>query len=140
MADVHNRQQRSFNMSRIRSKDTKPERIVRSLVHQMGFRFRLHRRDLPGSPDLVLPSHRKIIFVHGCFWHMHRCRHGRVTPATNTEFWQNKRQSNVVRDRRNQRQLKAAGWQILTVWECWTRDIEGKLVPKLQQFLLDSDE
>ena len=139
MVDVHNRQQRSFNMSRIRSKDTKPELIVRSLVHQMGFRFRLHRRDLPGKPDLVLPAHRKIIFVHGCFWHMHRCRYGKVTPATNTEFWQTKRKSNVTRDRRNQRQLKAAGWQILTIWECWTRDIEGTLLPRLVHFLGNDD-
>ena len=86
MVDVHTPEQRSFNMSRIRGRDTKPEMIVRSIVHQMGYRFRLHRKDLPGKPDLVLPGRRKIIFVHGCFWHMHRCRYGRVVPRTNTDF------------------------------------------------------
>lgn len=135
MTDVHNRQQRSFNMSRIRGADTKPERIVRSLVHQLGFRFRLHRRDLPGCPDLVLPAHRRIIFVHGCFWHMHRCRYGRVTPATNAEFWEAKRRGNVERDRRNLVRLRRDGWRVLVVWECWTRDIEGKLLPRLTAFL-----
>ena len=135
MSDVHSPEQRSFNMSRIRSRDTKPEMIVRSLVHQMGYRFRLHVKGLPGTPDLVLASHRKVIFVHGCFWHMHRCRYGRVTPATNTEFWQNKRGGNVTRDQRNRRLLKAAGWSVLVIWECWTRDIEGQLLPRLQRFL-----
>ena len=80
MTDVHTREQRSYNMSRIQGRDTKPELIVRSLVHQMGLRFRLHRRDLPGRPDLVLPRHQKIIFVHGCFWHMHRCRLATAAP------------------------------------------------------------
>lgn len=135
MSDVHTPEQRSFNMSRIRSRDTKPEMMVRSLVHQMGFRFRLHVKGMPGTPDLVLPAHRKVIFVHGCFWHMHRCRFGKVTPATNTEFWQNKRGGNVTRDQRNRRLLKAAGWSVLVVWECWTRDIEGKLLPELHKFL-----
>ena len=135
MSDVHSPEQRSFNMSRIRSRDTKPEMVVRSLVHQMGYRFRLHKKGLPGTPDLVLAAHRKVIFVHGCFWHMHRCRYGKVTPATNTEFWQNKRGVNVTRDKRNRRQLKAAGWSVLVIWECWTRDIEGQLLPRLQRFL-----
>lgn len=135
MADVHSKAQRSFNMSRIRGKDTKPEMIVRSLVHQMGFRFRLHRKDLPGKPDLVLPRHRKVIFVHGCFWHMHRCRYGRVIPKTNTEFWQNKRTGNVQRDRTNIRKLRQSGWQTLVIWECWTRDIENKIIPRLEEFL-----
>ena len=135
MSDVHTPEQRSFNMSRIRSRDTKPEMIVRSLVHQMGYRFRLHVKGLPGTPDLVLAVHRKVIFVHGCFWHMHRCRYGKVTPVTNTEFWQNKRGGNVTRDQRNRRKLKAAGWSVLVIWECWTRDIEGQLLPRLQQFL-----
>ncbi len=135
MSDVHSPEQRSFNMSRIRSRDTKPEMIVRSLVHQMGYRFRLHVKGLPGTPDLVLAAHRKVIFVHGCFWHMHRCRYGKVTPATNTEFWQNKRLGNVTRDQRTRRKLKAAGWSVLVIWECWTRDIEGQLLPRLQRFL-----
>jgi len=137
MTDVHRCEQRSFNMSRIRGRDTKPELLVRSIVHQLGFRFRLHHRDLPGKPDLVLSRHRKIIFVHGCFWHMHRCRYGRVTPRTNAEFWQEKRQSTVARDRRNRQALRKQGWEILTVWECWTRDPDGRLIPTLQDFLSD---
>jgi DNA mismatch endonuclease (patch repair protein) len=135
MVDVHTVQQRSFNMSRIRSKDTKPEIIVRSLVHQLGFRFRLHRRDLPGRPDLVLPASRKVIFVHGCFWHMHRCRYGRVVPATNRDFWQQKRSANKQRDVRNRKALQAAGWDVLIVWECWTRQPENVLLPRLTAFL-----
>jgi DNA mismatch endonuclease (patch repair protein) len=121
-------------MSRIRGKDTKPELIVRSMVHRMGYRFRLHARHLPGKPDLVLPRHEKVIFVHGCYWHMHRCRYGRVVPKTNTEFWQNKRQGNVDRDRRNLRQLRRDGWSVLVIWECWTKD-EQKLKSKLTTFL-----
>ena len=134
MTDVHTSAQRSFNMSQIRGKDTKPELIVRSLIHQMGFRFRLHRKDLPGKPDIVLPRHRKVVLVHGCFWHMHRCRYGKVVPKTNAEFWQNKRQSNVDRDKRNLRELKKNHWQTLVIWECWTRDIETHVLPRLEQF------
>jgi DNA mismatch endonuclease, patch repair protein len=121
MADVLTPQQRSFNMSRIRSRDTRPEMVVRSIVHRLGFRYRLHKKDLPGKPDLVLVRHRKIIDVHGCFFHMHDCRYGRVVPATNAEFWRTKRESNLERDRRNVKLLKKDGWQVLTVWECQTR-------------------
>jgi len=135
MTDVHSPEQRSFNMSRIRSRDTKPEMIVRSLVHQMGYRFRLHRRDLPGTPDLVLPKHGKVIFVHGCFWHMHRCRYGQVKPRKNAAFWAAKRQANVERDRKALRRLRSDEWRVLVVWECWTRDPEIKLIPRLTQFL-----
>lgn len=135
MTDVHSAAQRSFNMSRIGSRDTKPEMIVRSIVHQMGFRFRLHRRDLPGKPDIVMSSRHKIIFVHGCFWHSHHCRYGRVTPATNSEFWKSKRGGNKVRDRRNLRRLREDGWQVLVVWECWTKRIDDVLIPRLQAFL-----
>lgn len=134
MADVHSKKTRSFNMSRIRGKDTKPEMVVRSLVHRMGYRFRLHVGDLPGKPDLVLPRHEKVIFVHGCYWHMHRCRFGRVIPKTNTEFWQNKRQGNVDRDRRNLRKLRREGWSVLVLWECWTRDPD-RIEAKLTEFL-----
>ena len=139
MVDVHTRQQRSYNMSRIRGRNTKPELIVRSLVHQMGFRFRLHRRDLPGKPDLVLPRHRKVIFVHGCFWHRHRCRRGQVVPQTNAEFWDAKRTGNVERDRRNLRKLRRLGWKVLVLWECWTRQPETQIIPRLQRFF-DSTE
>ena len=91
---------------------------MRSLVRRMGFRFRLHASGLPGKPDLVFPKILKIIFVHGSFWHMHRCRYGKVTPATNAEFWRLKRLSNVTRDRKTLRALRKAGWKVLTVWEC----------------------
>ena len=136
MADVLNREQRTYCMSRIRGKDTKPEIVVRRIVHGMGYRFRLHQRELPGSPDIVLPRHRKVIFVHGCFWHKHRCRYGRVRPATNKEFWEKKRQGNVDRDRRNMRALKRMGWRVLVVWECWTRDMP-RLEERLCDFLAD---
>jgi len=121
MADVLTPEQRSFNMSQIRSRNTKPEMIVRSLVHRMGYRYRLHRKDLPGKPDLVFPSRRKIIFVHGCFFHLHDCSYGRVVPKTNAEFWQNKRQGNVERDNRNLEALENDGWSVLIVWECTTK-------------------
>jgi DNA mismatch endonuclease (patch repair protein) len=134
MADVLTPQQRSFNMSRIRSRDTRPEMIVRSIVHRMGFRYRLHKKDLPGKPDLVLVRHQKIIDVHGCFFHMHECPYGKVKPATNAEFWQKKRQSNKDRDRRNVELLKKDGWQVLIVWECQTRD-QDRLEKTLVNFL-----
>jgi len=134
MTDVHTKEQRSFNMSRIRDKNTKPEIKVRSLVHQMGYRFRLHRKDLPGKPDLVLKRHKKIIFVHGCFWHMHNCRYGKVIPKTRRKFWQTKRQSNVLRDRKNIRELKKVGWKVLVVWECQTNNITA-LTQKIKKFL-----
>ena len=121
-------------MSRIRGKNTKPEIVVRSLVHRLGYRYALHRSDLSGHPDIVLVRHKKIIFVHGCFWHMHRCRYGRVIPATRTNFWQNKRRGNVERDKRNTQLLKTMGWKILIIWECQTRDSE-KLTRRLRAFL-----
>lgn len=136
MADVHTPEQRRHNMSRIRNRNTKPEMIVRSAVHKIGFRYRLHRKDLAGKPDLVFPSRRKIIFVHGCFFHMHNCRYGKVTPKTNAEFWQHKRLGNVERDKKNIGILKKEGWNVLVIWECMTkpRSIE-KLPEILNQFL-----
>jgi DNA mismatch endonuclease (patch repair protein) len=136
MIDVLTPEQRRFNMSRIRNKDTRPEIVVRSIVHGMGYRYRLHCSSLLGKPDLVLVRHRKIIFVHGCFWHMHKCRYGKVRPKTRASFWQNKRVGNVVRDRKNLAELKREGWQVLVVWECWTRDLkalERRLVAFLQK-------
>ncbi|MFB3812953.1 MAG: very short patch repair endonuclease [Terriglobales bacterium] len=118
----------------IRGKNTRPELRVRSLVHRLGFRFRLHRRDLPGIPDLVLPRHRTVIFVQGCFWHMHGCRFGRVIPKTNMDFWQQKRVGNVQRDKRNQRALRNRGWRVLNIWECWTKSPEG-LAERITTFL-----
>ncbi|MCU1263793.1 MAG: vsr [Acidobacteria bacterium] len=134
MADVLTPKQRSFNMSRIRNRDTRPEMIVRSIVHRMGYRYRLHKNDLPGKPDVVLVRHRKIIDVHGCFFHMHKCRYGSVVPATNAEFWQTKRLSNVERDRRNLNALRREGWHVMVVWECETRNSE-RLARRLGRFL-----
>ena len=125
MADVHSREQRSRNMAAIKGKDTRPEMIVRRLCHAMGMRFRLHRRDLPGRPDLVFPKRRCVVFVHGCFWHMHACRFGAVVPKTNAAFWQAKREANVRRDSAALQQLADAGWKSLIVWECETKDLEG---------------
>jgi len=136
MTDVLNHSQRAYYMSQINGKDTKPEITVRRIVHRLGCRFRLHRRELPGSPDIVLPRHRKVIFVHGCFWHMHRCKYGLVRPSTNAEFWEKKRTGNVDRDRRNIKALRDMGWRVLVVWECWTRDIM-KLEYRLREFLAD---
>lgn len=134
MADVLTPEQRRYNMSRIRNRNTRPEMIVRSLVHRMGYRYRLHRKDLPGKPDLVFAGRRKIIFVHGCFFHMHMCRYGQVTPKTNAEFWKNKRLSNVERDRRNIAALESKGWRVLTVWECETK-LSGELIRAIEEFL-----
>ncbi len=127
-------EQRSHTMAVIRAKDTKPELIVRSMVHRMGFRFRLHERTLPGRPDLVLPRHRKVVFVHGCFWHLHRCRWGQVVVKSNCDYWAEKRSMNRVRDQRTNRLLRSQGWSVLTVWECWTRDLES-LERRLLAFL-----
>lgn len=134
MSDVHTPEQRRFNMSRIKNRDTKPEMRVRSIIHGMGYRYRLHRKELPGKPDLVFPSRMKVIFVHGCFFHMHDCRYGNVVPRTNAEFWAKKRFSNVERDSRNITELKALGWQVYTIWECETRNPES-LSAKITEFL-----
>ena len=138
MADVLTPQQRSFNMSRIRNRDTRPERIVRSIVHRLGYRYRLHKKDLPGKPDIVLVRHRKIIDVHGCFFHMHKCKYGSVVPVTNAEFWKGKRLSNVERDRRTLRALEREGWKVLVVWECETRT-PASLQSRLLAFLADEE-
>ncbi len=134
MADVLTPEQRRRNMAAIKSKDTKPEILVRRLIHNMGYRYRLHRKDLPGKPDMVFPIFRKVIFVHGCYWHMHNCRFGRVTPKTNARFWKNKRESNKERDKRNRKNLKKQGWDILTIWECQLRNLPA-LVERIIVFL-----
>jgi DNA mismatch endonuclease, patch repair protein len=134
MADVHTPEQRSFNMSRIRGRDTKPEMVVRSIVHGLGYRYRLHRRDLPGKPDLVFPKLGKIIFIHGCFWHMHHCHYGRVVPKTNADFWSNKRFGNKERDKIIINTLRKAGFKVLTIWECETKKPEN-LKRVLSRFL-----
>ena len=111
-------------MSQVREKDTKPEKLVRSILHKNGYRFRLHVKDLPGKPDIVLPRHKKIVEVRGCFWHMHDCKKGQQAPINNSEFWENKRNATIKRDAENLRLLKADGWNVL-VWECECKDIEA---------------
>lgn len=126
MTDTLTPQQRSLRMAKIHGKDTKPEMVVRRLVHGLGFRYRLHRKDLPGKPDLVFSSRRRVIFVHGCFWHGHGagCPLTRL-PKSNTEFWKSKIESNRARDERNIHQLKELGWRVMIVWECELRDLAG---------------
>jgi len=130
MADNRSPESRSALMSRIRGKDTAPEVAVRRVLHSLGYRFRLHRRDLPGTPDIVFPSRRKVIFVNGCFWHAHGCRIGRP-PKSRPEFWLPKLQKNRLKDKRNLRGLRSSGWGATTVWQCQTgcRDeLERRLI------------
>lgn len=125
MADRLSPERRSALMARIKSKDTVPEKIVRSWLHRHGYRFRLHRKDLPGSPDIVLPKYRTVVFVHGCFWHRHPgCRKASV-PDRNRDFWEKKLSQNVVRDRRSYDALESLGWRVVVVWECECRKEEA---------------
>ena len=115
-------EQRSRNMSAIKSKNTKPEIKVRKILHSMGYRFRLHSKDLPGSPDIVLPKYKTVIFVHGCFWHRHEnCKYA-STPKTRKEFWEVKFRENIKRDKMHQENLSSKGWKIMIVWECEIND------------------
>lgn len=125
---------RSALMSRIRGRDTKPELVVRRLAHALGYRFRLHRKDLPGSPDLVFPSRRQAIFVHGCFWHRHSGCSKTTTPKTRADFWNKKFEANKERDARQHAELAAMGWDVLVVWECETKYLEF-LAGRLREFL-----
>lgn len=127
-------QQRSYNMSRIRGKDTGAERVVRSLLHKMGYRFRLHNKKLPGKPDIVLPRFRVVIFVNGCFWHRHNACRFATTPATRRAFWLKKFRDNVARDRRNTARLRRSGWRVYTVWGCRTRNHDA-LARRLDRLL-----
>lgn len=125
MVDTVDATTRSQIMSRVRSKDTRPEMLVRQLVFAQGYRYRLHNRDLPGTPDLVFPGRKKIIFVHGCFWHAHApCKAARI-PKSNVEFWRNKLEGNRARDEANLAALEALGWRVLVLWECDLRDIDA---------------
>jgi len=123
MADMFTAEQRSEIMSHIRSTDTAPELALRSQIHRLGLRFRLHRNDLPGKPDLVLPKHRLVVMMHGCFWHGHNCKDGR-RPSSNSDYWNQKLDRNVSRDKRNVRSLQRLGWRCLIVWECELRNWE----------------
>ena len=132
--DIVTPQKRSEMMARIGPRNTFPERIVRSALHRMGYRFRLHRRDLPGQPDLVLPRHHSIFLIHGCFWHRHRgCRFA-YKPTSRVGFWMAKFKANVVRDRKVEQELQAKGWAVHVIWECETRD-QLKLERQLRQIL-----
>jgi len=134
MTDVLTQEQRAYCMSRIRGKDTKPELVVRRLVFAMGYRYRLHVRKLPGCPDLVFPRFRKVIFVHGCFWHRHDCSYGRPFPATRPEFWRRKFAATVQHDEAVLREVAELGWETLVVWECKTRSPDT-LVDTLAAYL-----
>jgi DNA mismatch endonuclease, patch repair protein len=125
--------ERSALMSRIRSENTRPEMAVRSILHRLGYRFRIHRKDLPGRPDIVLPRHRKIVLVQGCFWHGHTCRFA-STPKSNTGYWSVKIEANRARDARNKKALAEQGWAVLELWECEIRQLKG-LEDRLQAFM-----
>ncbi|TQJ39891.1 T/G mismatch-specific endonuclease [Arthrobacter sp. SLBN-112] len=138
-ADKLTPEQRSWNMSRIRGKNTKPELLVRRLLHAKGYRYRLHGKSgsakLPGNPDLVFAARHKVIFVNGCFWHFHDCRVGLHAPKANADFWAAKRTRTRERDEGQRRQLEDAGWEVLTVWECELKDrsaLEAQLVDFLE--------
>jgi DNA mismatch endonuclease, patch repair protein len=118
MADVHSKESRSYNMSRIRSKDTKPEMLVRRFLHKNGFRYRLHVKDLPGKPDIVLPKYKTVIFIHGCFWHGHEGCSRSVLPKSNEEYWLPKLEKNVNKDRLIKQLVVDIGWNQVVVWEC----------------------
>jgi DNA mismatch endonuclease (patch repair protein) len=133
--DIVSREARSRMMGRIRGKDTKPELVIRTVAHSLGYRFRLHRKDLPGSPDLVFPSRSTVIFVHGCYWHRHPgCRYCYV-PKSNIEFWEQKFRNNVARDERVRTELEQRGWRVVIIWECEAADniiLRGKLKESLE--------
>lgn len=133
MTDVFTVEKRSSVMRAIKGKDTKPEMVVRSLVHRLGYRFRLHRLSLPGCPDLVFVKQKKVIFVHGCFWHGHTCKSGHL-PKSNAEYWTTKIARNRIRHRRAVCRLRADGWGAMTVWECQISRAEA-LVRRLERFL-----
>ena len=132
--DVFSPQERARVMRAVKGKDTKPEMTVRRLAHALGYRFRLHRKDLPGKPDLVFPGRNKVIFVHGCFWHGHNCARGSRQPKQNADYWRAKIGRNVERDAASLQALKAQGWQALVIWECEMKD-RATLADRLKAFL-----
>ena len=133
--DVFDKTKRSWIMARVKNKDTAPEITVRSIVHKLGFRFRKNRTDLPGRPDIVLPRHRKVIFVHGCFWHGHKNCKRAGRPASNKAFWRKKLDANIARDKKNAQTLRREGWKVMTIWQCQMRD-ENRLVNRIESFLI----
>ena len=133
--DVHDKQTRSYNMSRIRSKDTKPELIVRSFLHKKGFRFRLHDKKLPGKPDIVLPKYRTVIFVHGCFWHGHKNCRGFTMPKSRWQYWEPKIFNNTSKDVIHRRELLRLSWNVIIAWEC---ELKPKKAERTLQSIVDS--
>ena len=133
MPDRFTQDERSLIMSRVKASNTTPELVVRKLLHHMGYRYRLNVRKLPGNPDIVLHRHKKIVLVHGCFWHGHDCKRGR-RPATNVEFWNKKLDSNIQRDEVVRAELASSGWHVLVVWQCELRD-RSELEAKLSAFM-----
>ncbi|MEW8051977.1 MAG: very short patch repair endonuclease [Candidatus Thiodiazotropha sp.] len=131
--------ERSEIMRRVRSTDTTPELIVRKLIYSLGFRYRLHKKDLPGKPDLVFSGKRKVIFVHGCFWHGHKCKRGNRLPKKNREYWKKKINANVKRDKSHIEELSKDGWSVLTIWECETKD-QDKIIYEIVRFLNEERE
>jgi len=134
MADIVSAEKRSWMMSRVSGKNTLPELKLRSILHKMGFRFRLHNKNLPGSPDIVLKKYRTVIFVHGCFWHRHEGCKKSTTPKANAEFWASKFSQNVERDKKNCEILKKAAWNVVVVWECELDNI-AKTCKRIESFL-----
>ena len=131
--DVHSPKQRSYNMSQIKSENTRPEMLIRKWLWSHGYRYRLHQKGLPGKPDIVFPGRRKVLFVHGCFWHKHNCRYFKW-PETNVTFWKNKITETVERDKKNYEKLKKAGWKYLIIWECEIKDI-SIIENKIKKFI-----
>ena len=132
--DTISKEVRSRNMSAIRSKNTNPETVVRSLLFALGYRYRLHRKDLPGKPDIILKKHNTVIFVHGCFWHQHKeCKRANI-PKSNKKYWIPKLERNAERDKINKRELNKLGWNVITIWECETKD-SGKITAELKKKL-----
>ena len=137
MVDKLTQEKRSWNMGRVRNKHTKPELIVRSLLHREGYRFRLHKKELPGRPDIVLPKFNIVVLVHGCFWHRHKNCSDATTPKTRTDFWKNKFAENEERDRRTKKALQQAGWKVIVIWECETSR-PADLLKRLDREIRDS--
>lgn len=138
MVDFVSQEKRSKIMRGVKSVDTKPEMLVRRAMHRLGYRFRLHRKDLPGRPDIVLPRHNLVVFVHGCFWHQHTgCKDGRL-PSSNTEFWVRKFSANQARDAKHIAALKELGWRVEVIWECQTRDPD-RLNARLSELFARND-
>jgi DNA mismatch endonuclease (patch repair protein) len=133
--DVFSPAHRSQIMRQVHSKDTRPELTVRRLVHGMGYRYRLHSKNLPGCPDLMLTAHKKAIFVHGCFWHRHECPSATL-PKSNRDYWERKQNRNAARDKENIRALRGLGWKVLIIWECEIKDVK-RLQRQVQRFLAD---